>query len=169
MEAIPTSPRRRETAPFLASLQVLAIQQLGRFHSRLSPPAISTPLSALERYCSTTGIQIRPSASLRFYSILPAKPTPAWEWTPFRTTPPATATQPPVIARCLATPLADSTPPTVTKRSLATVLAPITRLSVIARLIATRLAATTRPPESLHCFSMTPATAALPTVSKRYL
>src|SRR4029077_19661534 len=83
MAAIRTSPRRKEKAPFLASLPALATQQLVRFRSRVSQPAALTPRLAPEHCYPTTGIQIRRSALPRFYSILPAKPTLLSEWTPF--------------------------------------------------------------------------------------
>ena len=82
-EAIRTLPRRKEKAPFLISLPGLATQHLGRFRSRVLPPAALIPRLAPERCYSTTGIQIQPLALQRFYSIRPAKPTLLSEWTPF--------------------------------------------------------------------------------------
>src|SRR5689334_8636522 len=154
MEAIPTSPLRRETMLLGVSRPALGIQQLVLFRCLRSPPATSTPLLALDRLILTRRILIRPPALQRFCLTPPAHKTQLWEQLhlnstipgkktrpleplPFLATPPAPSTQPPVFRRFLVTLRATTTRPPVLTRFLATLAAGEIRLPVLGRFLAT--------------------------------
>src|SRR5215475_16064258 len=94
MEAIPTSLLRRGTTLLRLSPPAWGIQQLVRFRCLVLPPAISTPLLALDRLILTRRIQIRPPALQRFCLTPPAHKTQLSEQPRLNLTRPATVIRP---------------------------------------------------------------------------